>query len=469
MVDENGTLAEDWRAQVRLLGKRGFENEEMLRLGFLGEDALRRLSESGITKEQYEEARDRLVQARSELASIEREIDDLQDVEKAISEIRARRIERVKAAAAVRRAEKEVVRMARTASVREQRLVAPTFLGRGVSDRLTFSGGDPAKVESAGLPVLETFRDLADALTLTPGQLQWLVYERDAGRVDHYTRFEIPKRSGGTRLISSPKPALRAAQEWVRLQILSGRPVHAAAMAFRPGTSIVDNAARHTGAAIVVRIDLKDFFPSITFPRVRGYYETLGYNPGIASVLALLCTDAPRVRLARGDAMHVVAVGERGLPQGACTSPDLANLLSHRLDRRLSGLGSHVGWEYTRYADDLVFSTSTEGAEPHRLVRSVDAIVTDEGFSVNASKTRIMRSPNRQAVTGLLVNDGVRLSRRDLRRIRAFLHRCETRGLDEVGRETGKDARAMARGYYAYVHMVSPLVAGRLKQRHPWI
>ena len=287
--------------------------------------------------------------------------------------------------------------------------------------------------------------------------------------MDHYFRFEIPKRNGGTRLISSPKSAMRDAQTWVQENVLVRLPVHSAAMAFRPGISIVDNARRHVGSRIVMRLDLADFFPSITFFRVRGYFESLGYNPGIASVLALICTDAPRVRVRRKQETHIVAIKERSLPQGACTSPALANLIAQKLDRRLLGLAEQGSWSYTRYADDLVFSSSAESAAPHRLVRAVTRIAKEEGFAVNPDKTRVMRSPNRQAVTGLIVNDGVTLSRRDRRRIRAFLHRCETQGLDQVSAELGKDARSVARGYYAWVHMVSPESADALRRKHPWV
>jgi RNA-directed DNA polymerase len=467
--DAELTFAEDWREQIRLKGKRAFENEEMIRLGFVSDEALARLTESGVSKEQYAQARADLATAIQDLKQIERELADLQDVEKAVAEIRSRRIERVKAQAAVRRAEKAVAREERRAQVAEKRRVAPTFLGRSVSNRLTFTGGDAEMLARRHLPSLETFTDLAQALSLAPERLQWLTYERSASTIDHYVRFEIPKRTGGTRLISSPKPALRATQEWIRSGILAHLHPHAAAMAFRPGTSIVDNALLHADADIVVRIDLKDFFPSISFPRVRGYFASLGYNPGISSVLGLLCTDAPRVRLTHGSATHVVAVGERGLPQGACTSPELANLIAGKLDRRLAGLAAHSEWTYSRYADDLVFSTSADAASPHRLIRAVSTIIDDEGFVINSEKTRVMRSPNRQMVTGLVVNDGVRLSRRDVRRIRSFLHHCETEGLDAVSARLGKDARAMALGYVAYVHMVSPDVADRLRRQHSWI
>ena len=109
-------------------------------------------------------------------------------------------------------------------------------------------------------------------------------------------------------------------------------------MAFRPGKSIVDNATPHLNAAIVVKLDLKDFFPSIGFARVRGYFEYLGFNPGIATILSLICTDAPRVKLTIDGQVKYVAMGERAFPQGACTSPALANLIASPLDARLAGL-----------------------------------------------------------------------------------------------------------------------------------
>jgi len=101
--------------------------------------------------------------------------------------------------------------------------------------------------------------------------------------------------------------------------------------------------------------------------------------------------------------------------------------------------------------------------------RAGTRVCSEEGFTVNRRKTHIMRGPNRQLVTGLMVNDGVRLTRKDLRRIRAFLHRCETNGLDTVSAELGKDARAVAHGYFAYVYMVTPSAAMKLLEKHPWI
>ena len=347
--------------------------------------------------------------------------------------------------------------------------INPNFLGREVSNRLCFSGGDSSQLNSLELPVIESFEALSSLLGIKKSELQWLTYAREKGTVDHYTRFKIPKRSGGERFISSPKPALRKAQVWVLNSILNKIHVNTAAMAFRPKLSIVDNAKLHLNSRIVVRIDLQDFFPSITFPRIRGFFESIGYNPGIATALALLCSDSNKEIIYSGSKQYYLSKGQRNLPQGACTSPALANIISRNLDNRLQRYSDKSGWIYSRYADDLIFSTKQEDASAHRLTTAVGKIVEHEGFNVNNNKTRIMRSPHRQMVTGLLVNEEVRLSRKDLRRLRAFLHRCSKKGIDTVSQEIGKDALSVAKGHIAYVQMVSPSTAEKLLQKYHWV
>src|SRR6185436_17792305 len=119
---------------------------------------------------------------------------------------------------------------------------------------------------------------------------------------------------------------------------------------FVSGRSTVSNARAHLGRSLVVNLDLKDFFPSVTFPRVRGLFESVGYSPAAATILALLCTESPRMAVDHDGTRHWVAVAERALPQGACTSPAIANLVARKLDRRLAGAAKKLGWTYTRYA-----------------------------------------------------------------------------------------------------------------------
>jgi hypothetical protein len=241
-------------------------------------------------------------------------------------------------------------------------------------------------------------------------------------------------------------------------------------MAFRPGRSTVDNAAAHLARGLVVRVDLKDFFPSITFRRVKGLFESFGYNEGVSTLLALLTTEPPRAAVSLDGQRRYVSLGQRQLPQGACTSPALTNLLCRKLDRRLTGAATAFGFTYTRYADDLVFSHPRPDAGLGAMLALARSILEEEGFTVNEAKTTVMRPQHRQVVTGIVVNgEPPRISRHDLRRFRAFLHHVDTEGFDAVSQRLGRNAQSYAAGYLAYVHMVNPDQAARLREKHPWL
>jgi RNA-directed DNA polymerase len=464
----NGGEPPGWRERMRRIGKQAFIREEMERLGFWSPAAARTEQMIALLAE-LRATTEELTLLRTELARLDTEIGDARDVPKLLAEIRRRRIERVRATREVRRREKELQTASRRQQERERRRSAPPFLGRGVSGGLQFTGGDPARLEALGLPRLETAAEVAAAIGIAVPELAWLTYHRGAAALDHYSRFTIPKRRGGVRVISSPKCRLRAAQRWLLNAVLTPIPVHEAATAFRPGQSIVDNASRHAGRPLVIRIDLQEFFPSITFRRVKGLFESFGYNEGVATLMALLATEAPRVAATLDGERCFVSVGARQLPQGACTSPAITNLLCRKLDRRLSGAARALGFDYSRYADDLVFSHVDPKAQPGAMLGAAERIITDEGFRVNAGKTAVMRPQHRQVVTGLVVNQAPRVSRQDRRRFRAFLHHCETEGLPAMSERLGKNAMAHAAGYLAYLHMVSPEQAARLRQAHPWV
>ncbi len=490
-----------WRQRVREVGARAVVREEMERLGFwppnfaTGDAEVRALEQLAPL---YEELRT----LRRELRTLNEELAALADVDALLGRVRQARIERVRAEREQRNERRRSERERRSAAERAWRERHLPFLGRGVSAGLHYGESDRAALAGLGMPYLETAADLAAALEMTGPELAWLTYHRGAATVDHYHRFTIPKRGGGRRAIASPKSRLRRAQRWVLEQILMKTVPHPAAVAFRPGISIRDNAALHAGRSVVVRVDLKDFFPSITFRRVRGLFRRFGYNEGIATLLALLTTEAPRVEVTLDEKTHFVAVGERRLPQGACTSPALTNALCRRLDARLSGVAASLGFAYTRYADDLVMSHPDPDAPVGQLLGRMRGILRGESFTPNEEKTRVMRSHHRQAVTGLVVNQtgrtacaesvscgagsggpdstsgpdsaaGVetvpRISRRDARRFRAFLHQCERDGLEATSRRLGKDALAYARGYLAFVGMVNAVQARRLLSRHAWM
>ena len=457
-----------WREQIATIGKSTFELRQMLKLGFIDKNEM---ASSALDFAEFESIYDLKIANEQEIRATNTLLSELGDVAPVIEKVRKSRIARIKSLRAIRRAEKELTDQEKLKALRERKLREPFFLGHGVSDQLKFTEPDLAKLESLNLPVLRNVHDISKLIGLNLETIVWLSFEKRVSSVDHYLRFEIPKRSGGMRLISSPKKQMRQAQLAIREEILKKMPPSNQAMAFRPNISIVDNAKVHVGAKILVRVDLKDFFPSISFNRVRGFFKSCGYSPGVASVLALLTTDAQRVYVKTENGVKAVARGKRGLPQGACTSPDLANLIAKKLDARLQGLVNFKGdWRYTRYADDLVLSTLNKDSDAFGIVKAVEKIAVSEGFEVNQKKTSIKRPSGRMSVTGLVINeDGVRLSKSDLKKIRAFLHKCDTQGRELVSAEIDKNAEAVAKGYIAYLHMVSPEIAQKYRDKYSWL
>ena len=271
----------------------------------------------------------------------------------------------------------------------------------------------------------------------------------DAG--SGYVEFEIPKAKGGTRKIAAPRTPLRKVQRKILDEILAKVPLHDAAHGFVPDRSTVTNALPHTRAAIVLKLDLKDFFPTVHYRRVKGLFQYLGYNEEVSATLAGLTTYRPKL-----DNGHVVWPGV--LPQGAPTSPAIANLVSRRLDARLGKLAEKYGATYTRYADDLTFSFRVDPAiKLGRFLWWVDGICQQEGFTERADKRRVLRNKHQQRITGLVVNDKVNIPRVDRRRFRAILHNCARHGLASQANDHA-DFPAYLAGYAAYVHMVDPVL-----------
>ena len=303
------------------------------------------------------------------------------------------------------------------------------------------------------LPVITKVPQLCEALNLTVSELRRLCYQREASTYSHYTRFEIPKRSGGMRAIWAPLPTLKQAQHWILHEILERLVVHGAAHGFLSGRSIATNAAEHRNSQLLVKLDIENFFPSISWKRVKGVFRKAGYPEQIATLLALLCTEAPREIVQDNGKTYYVALAERCLPQGAPTSPALTNALCLRLDRRITGFADKTGWRYTRYADDLTFSFAADNsqeADISRLLGTVKRILGEEGFNVNVKKTHVIRQHQAQQVTGLIVNgqQAPHVSRSLKRQMRAALHNLQQgKGLKE-----GESLNRL-KGYAAYIAM----------------
>ena len=414
-----------------------------------------------------------LTPLRSRERELERDIAKVGNVQALLAEIRTARIERVKTERTARKIRRAQEKTDKAAQYEVWRKKTVPHLGYGVSGGLRYEGSDAARLEAVGLPVVQTAEEAATLLDLTTGELAWLTYHRDAATIDHYRHFTIPKKSGGQRAISAPKPKLKAAQRAILDTILAPVPVHEAAMAFRPATHIGHNAARHAGAKVLMRVDLKDFFPSIKLRRVKRVFQDLGYNEGVATLFALISTEAPRAEVEFEGKKYFAALGDRCLPQGAPTSPAITNVMCRHLDNRMAGAAQKMGFLYTRYADDLVFSSKEAKANVVGLKALVETIITDEKLEVNPEKTAILRPHTRQSVTGLVINEGegqgARVSREQMRKFRAFLHGYETQGREAMTEKLGQDSLAYAQGYLSFIHMVNPAQEAKLVAQHPWL
>ncbi len=365
-----------------------------------------------------------------------------------------------------RRAEAHQQKLLRLQQRREEwdaiRSATIVHAGLGVSAGLQGTQSDAKVLAERGLPVMHTSADVAEQMGIKLTALRWLTYHRRGATVVHYHRFSIDKKTGGVRFISAPKPALAHAQRWILENILERLEVEPDAHGVIRERSIVSNAAPHVGKEVVVNLDLKEFFPSITFRRVKGLFQKLGYGEHVATVLGLVCTEPPRVAAEVDGKVYHVALGQRILPQGACTSPAITNALCRRLDRRLAGLAKKHNFHYTRYADDLTFS-GDRPAVVGRLLRSTRTILQDEGFTEHPRKTRVMRRSNRQEVTGVTVNARPTVSRSEYRKLKAILHNVAKHGLESQNREGHPNFAAYLNGRVEFVCMVDPERASKLR------
>jgi RNA-directed DNA polymerase len=319
------------------------------------------------------------------------------------------------------------------------------------------------------VPSICTAGQLADWLGVSAGELEWfadtrgLEFKRCQERLRHYHYRPVAKRFGSVRLIEAPKPRLKEIQRCILTGILNHIPVHSAAHGFRRNGSIISFSAPHVGRAVVLKIDLQDFFPSIRAARIQALFRTVGYPENVADLLAGLCTnatpcdvwdncrDVPDDQKRHSRRLY----SDPHLPQGAPTSPALANLCAFQLDCRLAGLTRAAGAAYTRYADDLAFSGDhTFSRVVKRFQLHVCATVMEEGFSIHHRKTRIMRQGVRQRLAGIVVNQRPNVPRDQFDRLKATLVNCVRHGPDSQNRSGHNDFRSHLEGRISFVEMV---------------
>lgn len=329
---------------------------------------------------------------------------------------------------------------------------------------------------------LHDLTDLGRLLGLTDRDLEWFTDARHGARsasasaLQHYRVSTRPSASGAVRVLEAPKPRLRRLQRQLLDEVLAGVPAHEAAHGFRAGRSVATYAAPHAGRAVVIRLDLEGFFASVTVGRVYGLLRTAGYPEPVAHALAGLLTSVLPLRAWQGvprpsDPALLDAHWRLGrrlaaphLPQGAPTSPALANLAAFGLDVRLTALAASWGGRYTRYADDLALSAGRSWLRgTSRLLDLVEEVVRDEGFRLNDRKTAVLPRAGRQVLGGLVVNERPHVGRVEVDRLRAVLHNCAHSGPASQNRDGHPDFEAHLRGRVAWVAQHDPVRGARLR------
>lgn len=323
---------------------------------------------------------------------------------------------------------------------------------------------DPERLQSNNLPLYNSHEAIAQAMGISLKGLRFLAFSR---KKSHYIRFQIPKKTGGNRKISAPTHLLKKTQKWILEKILEKIQLHDAAHGFRLKHSIVTNAEHHVGKEVIINIDLKDFFPSISYIRVKGLFKSFGYSETASTIFGLICTE-PKIKEVEvnGKTEFLLSWTKRYLPQGAPTSPAITNILCHRLDRRLHSMAKQYGFDYTRYADDLTFSASGESLRNIcNIFQNTRFIVEQEDFEINEQKTRVIRRYQQQEVTGIVVNEKLNVSREKLKNFRAVLYQIEKDGLEGHKWGQSEDIIASIEGFANFVLMVNPEKGAKFKEQ----
>ncbi len=436
-------IKQEYRQMMNEMGKKEFTLKKMQEYGFWPKDLptpyeiQRNETEEQYAKKrallsQYERVIDQInklyeekSQINEKLAQLKKKYDQTWDYEKIrvdiAREIMQESIERRKQRKEQRKLEKQQ-KHAAWLSKKENNIV---FIGKGYSTLLHDTSHDEQKLLENNMPLIKTDKELAELLGITYKDLRFLVYHRDVVTSDHYHRYTVPKRRGGVRNIAAPKPQLKVTQRKILEEILNKVSISESAHGFLQGKSVISGAQTHiNNPKLLINLDIQDFFPTITFERVRGMFKDFGYSGYIASLLAMLCTYCERVPIEVRGQTKYVKVSKRILPQGAPSSPMITNIICRKLDQRLLALSNKLGFVYTRYADDMSFSfSSVDNINPGKLCGLISKIVREEGFTINDKKTKFLKPNNRQAVTGVIINnDQVGVKKEWVKKLRAAIY-----------------------------------------------
>lgn len=287
-------------------------------------------------------------------------------------------------------------------------------------------------LQKNNFPVLFSIPHLAMEIGMESGYINYLIWSRE----NQYIFFLLQKKNkeAAPREIMAPKEQLKYIQRWININILQKAKFNDYIKGFVPGSSILQNAKVHSGAKYILKIDLLKFFDCIDQKKVYGIFRMFGYVKNLAWDFAKLCTAEHRYSYWQSfneDDFSILKEYISGnpavLPQGAPTSPLIANLVASRLDKRLGQLALKRGVKYSRYADDLCFSSNLRGQIPS--ISFLSKIIEEEGFFINREKVKFLKRGGKQYVTGLSVTNGVSVEKKKRRQVFTHLYFANKYGI----------------------------------------
>lgn len=287
-------------------------------------------------------------------------------------------------------------------------------------------------LQNRGLPVIYSLKHLSLLSDISIEFLNDLCSNRS--RTVFYKRYKLRKKTGGFRVIQTPIESLKYLQRWILINIIDSLPTHESCHGFEKGKSILSNAKNHLNSAAILKMDLLRFYDTINERRVYGLFKNLGYHPNLAVSLAKICTITPDNLFISSFKDNELLLKKKIrksigiLPQGAPTSPKLANLLCISMDNRLNKLSQKYELKYSRYADDITFSGDLENIEIIKKI--IPRIIVDESFFINHTKTKIIKRGHSFMVTGLsVVSDHVTVQKKYKKTVEHHLHHCLKNGV----------------------------------------
>lgn len=447
----------EYRERVKTMGKKEFTLLKMQEYGFWPKDLPTPYErQKNETIKEYEE-RQKLLKKynkiiedigklykekddiNAKLRQLRKEYNQTWDYEKIRLDVSKKIMQESIARRAERKKQKELEKKQRSEAWNKKKSEEIVYIGQGCSSVLNQRETIEEKLLAQGLPIIKSDKDLAQLLGIEYKQLRFLAYHRDVVSIDHYNRYTVPKKKGGFRNIAAPKSTMKYAQRKILEEILSKISISDYAHGFLKGKSVITGAEAHIKQPeLLINMDIKEFFPTITFQRVRGMFKSFGYSPYIASLLAVICTYCERVPIEVRGKTKYVKTSERILPQGSPASPMITNILCINLDKRLNGLANKYGFAYTRYADDMSFSLRKDNKleetnlEIRKFCGLILKIISEEGFTINKSKTRFLKKNNCQSITGIVINNNeIGVPRKWVKRLRAAVHNANKLKMNE--------------------------------------